>query len=593
MVNASGYDLKTPFEKEDGILQWEEYPRPQMRREQYQMLNGDWDLVKVHADGARTPQGKIRVPYPPESRISGIRGTLRKGQRWSYTRSFYHELEKEGGHVLLHVGAADQVAVVYVNEKRIGKHEGGYLPFTFDITEAMREGENFLRIDVKDDGDVSYPWGKQRQVRGGMWYTPFSGIWQSVWLEEVPWEYIRRIKITPDLRKVRIQTKGGVKEKSITLHLEEGDRTYFYSGDEVSIRPPHPHLWSPEDPYLYHFTLACGEDRIESYFALRTVSIEETGRGSRIFLNGRPRFLHGILDQGYYSDGICLPSSPEGYRSDVAKMKALGFNLLRKHIKIEPEVYYYECDRQGMLVLQDLVNSGRYYKIVNTVLPTIGMKLPGGGYATEHRKKQFARDAKRTLDLLYNHPCVIGYTIFNEGWGEFEPAKFYKAMKAYDTTRFYDTASGWFEKKSSDVASIHEYFHKFVMPRIPKKPTILSEFGGYSYKVPGHTFRKFGMYGYKKFHSLEQFREAIRQLYLTQVLPAAAKGLSGAVLTQLSDVEDETNGMVTYDRQVCKVDETAMRSIARQLYEAADGEEVFKEEDHEKDIVEGRGREDY
>ena len=550
--------LATPFEGCDNG--WEEYPRPQMKRDSYISLCGEWEL-SVRKNGSEQKLGGIKVPFPPESRISGIERQLAPDEQYVYRRKFTLPDDFNVGRVLLHFGAVDQIAEVYVNNIHACTHTGGYLPFTVDITEHLVNGENSLRVVVTDALDTDIPYGKQCRKRGGMWYTPISGIWQAVWIESVPQRYIESLSITPTLGSVTIDVKGGDKEKLITLC----GREYRFSGSTVTINIDEPQLWSPEHPHLYEFTLMSGKDRVESYFALRTVSIDTSGKHPVMCLNGEPYFFHGVLDQGYFSDGIYLPASPEGYIYDITTMKKLGFNMLRKHIKTEPELFYYYCDKYGMIVFQDLVNSGKYNFLIDTALPTIGLRRGISHKATLKRRRRFEREGADTVKRLYNHPCVCYYTIFNEGWGQYDADRIYNKMKAYDSTRIWDATSGWFTEKESDVKSEHIYFRKLSLKPHKSRPLVLSEFGGYSYRVEGHCFNLDKNYGYKTCATAEEFTAELAKLYNEQLVPAIKNGLCAAVLTQLSDVEDETNGIVTYDRQVIKPDEETMTEISANI----------------------------
>ena len=555
-------DLSTPFEK-DGD-DWTEYPRPQMKRDSYISLCGKWEL-SVKKKEKETILGEIIVPYPPESRISGINRPFAKDEQYIYRKRFTLPENFNKGKILLHFGAVDQFAVVYLNGRALGGHNGGYLPFSFDITSLVKADENFVEVFVTDKLDTDYPYGKQRYKRGGMWYTPISGIWQAVWLESVPENYIRDLKITPSLDSVSIDVTGGSGEKTITVHTEKGNIISSFSGSTADIKIPEPICWTPEAPYLYYFTITDGEDRIESYFALRTIKTERKKDRSYICLNGRPYFFHGVLDQGYFSDGIYTPASPKGYEYDILTMKKLGFNMLRKHIKIEPDLFYYYCDKYGMIVFQDMVNSGKYNFFTDTALPTIGLKKGIKCWASKRRRAIFERSAEETVNLLFNHPSVCYYTIFNEGWGQYDADRIYKKMKQLDGTRVWDSTSGWFKENHSDVDSEHIYFKKIKLTAIPERPLVLSEFGGYSCKIENHSFNLDKNYGYKMFDSEKALNEGIRSLYMDEVIPAVKDGLSATVLTQLSDVEDETNGLVTYDRQIIKVDEKMMQEMSRKI----------------------------
>ncbi len=529
-------NLKTPFEKDEEP--WQEYPRPLMKRESFVCLNGVWDLSIIRGKKV-VVKDKIILPYPPESQLSGFLFERKRKDILLYEKKF--NLKKLNSRVLLHFGAVDQICEVFVNQKLAGSHIGGYLPFALDITEFVLEGENLVAVKVKDTLDHDLAWGKQKYKRSGMWYTPVSGIWQTVWLEEVPNEYIKSLKITPDLNGVDIEVLGGVKNKKIIFKGKE----YSFSGNSFRLNVENPELWSPENPKLYDFSVISGSDKVESYFGLRTIEV----CGDKILLNKKPYFFHGLLDQGYYSDGIYTPASPEGLLFDVLKMKELGFNMLRKHIKIESELLYYYCDKYGMVVFQDLVNSGNYNFLIDTALPTIGLKKGISHRATKRRREIFKDDTKGTLSALYNHPCVCYYTLFNEGWGQFDAKNMYKWVKELDPTRVWDATSGWFQTGESDVKSEHIYF-KPIRLKNDGRPLVLSEFGGYSYKVDKHSFNTENTYGYRFFKDEKAFRHALCELYLNEVIPAIKNnGLCAAVLTQVSDVEDETNGLYTYDRK--------------------------------------------
>ncbi len=562
-------ELETPFEdKKEQSTTWDEYPRPQLRRESYLSLSGEWKLWSSSKE-KESYLGNITVPYPPESRISGIKKAPRKNEAFVYRRQFDLPFDMRSKKVILRFGAADQEATVILNGVKLGSHAGGYLPFEFDITEHIKDKDNSLEVFIRDTLDREQAYGKQRYDRGGMWYTPISGIWKQVWLEALPENHIRSIKITPTLKSVKIEVDGGEKRKKLTYLDGESLREVGFEGDNVEIFPENIKLWTPETPYLYYFTLESGEDKVESYFALRTVSIKEIGGKSYICLNDKPYFFHGLLDQGYWSDGIYTPASPDGMLYDIKKMKSLGFNMLRKHIKVEHELFYYYCDKYGMAVFQDMVNSGKYSFIIDTALPTVGLKKGISHKASKARREAFEHDSLKTLDLLCNHPCVLYYTIFNEGWGQYDADRIYRELKSYDSTRIYDATSGWFCEKESDVTSEHVYFKSLGeknMPRRADRPMVLSEFGGYSYKVDGHTFNLDKNYGYTTCKSAEDFEKAFIELYENEVIPQIHRGLCATVYTQVSDVEDETNGLLTYDRQVLKVSEERLCALSKKIF---------------------------
>ena len=560
--------LTTPFEDDDkeNDIPFSDYPRPQMKRTSYLCLNGEWDF-RIEGKRGTGESGKITVPYPVESRLSGVAASVKDDDVLVYSRTVTLPEGFRSDRILLHFGAVDQTAEVLLNDIPIGSHTGGYLPFSFDVTSALCEGENLLTVRVRDPLNTDLPYGKQSKKRGGMWYTKTSGIWQTVWLESVPENAVTALRITSTLSSVTIDVTGGIPEKTVTVTGGKAPITHTFTGDSCTLTIPDPILWTPDSPHLYTLTLTSGADTVESYFGLRTVSVGERNGRAVILLNKKPIFLHALLDQGYYSDGIYLPASPRGFQLDVTEMKACGFNALRKHIKLEPELFYYYCDKYGMLVLQDMINSGKYSFLIDTALPTVGLKRGITHRASKTRREAFLATSSGILESLYNHPSVIYYTVFNEGWGQFDADETYETLKALDPSRIYDATSGWFTERKSDVDSDHVYFKPAKPPRSTARPPILSEFGGYSCKLEGHAFNLDKTYGYRFFESREDFENALVALYENEIIPAVRKGLVGAVLTQVSDVEDETNGLLTYDRRVCKVDKARMKTLSEKLLE--------------------------
>ena len=539
---------------------WTVYPRPQMKRDSYLNLNGNWDFAVNYEN-----MGAIRVPFCPESKLSGIGKHYEECSLLCYNRRFTLPEGFHRGRVLLHIGAADQRADVFLNSKPVGSHEGGYESFTIDITDWLQE-ENMLQICCFDDlEDQSYPYGKQTLKRGGMWYTPVSGIWQTVWLESVPENYIEKLHIENRGYGVTISIEPSL---SGTVTVAELGSFPLVDG-KVTITPENPHLWSPEDPYLYDFVIEAGKDRIESYFAIRSLEVKKVGKFSRLCLNGKPYFFHGLLDQGYWPDGIFTPASPECYADDIRMMKKLGFNTLRKHIKVEPEEFYYQCDKLGMIVWQDMVNNSDYNFLRDTALPTVGIqRLPDRNlHKDEISRKRFLDGMKATVNQLKNHPSICYWTIFNEAWGQFDSDRVYEMFRKLDDTRFIDSTSGWFRQKKSDVDSRHVYFRK-VNLTAGEQPLVLSEFGGKTYKTDGHIFNPDKSYGYGGCETLEALNEALVKLYTEEIIPNAKKGLCAAIYTQVSDVEDEINGLLTYDRKVEKIDPEKMLPVAAALQQA-------------------------
>ena len=555
--------------REEQVLR--EYPRPQMVRESYVNLNGCWDYAITAAE--TVPEGwdgKILVPFSPEAPLSGVRRTLEPGQVLWYRREIA-ETRREGQRLLLHFGAVDQEAKIYVNGRIAGEHLGGYTAFTVELTDFLTDAPSVLTVAVRDGTDTNeYCRGKQKTRRGGIWYTPQSGIWQTVWMEWVPEAYISGLRITPDAAGgcVRVVVEAEV-NRACYLHFA-GRRIGAFTNREAVIRVERPELWTPETPKLYAFSAELGEDRVESYFALRDVGVGRDAEGRPcLLLNGKPVFQTGVLDQGYWPDGLYTAPSDEALIWDIQTMKDLGFNLLRKHIKVEPMRWYYHCDRLGMLVWQDVPNGGGAYRMM-----TISAPLLTGRHRKDDDYRRFARtDAagraeygqtlRELVGQLANCPCIVQWVPFNEGWGQFDAAEAVRQIRALDGTRTVDHASGWHDQGIGDVQSLHVYFYKYrFRPDRRGRAVVLSEFGGYNLPVEGHTWngKNFGYRGYKSAEALE---EAYERLFEGQILPAKERGLAACVYTQLSDVEDEVNGLVTYDRKVVKLRGAVRESNAR------------------------------
>ena len=560
------HDLMTTAGENLKGIPWTVYPRPQMKRDSYLNLNGAWDFSANYEK-----MGQIRVPFCPESQLSCIGKHFDEGSVLCYTRTFCLEDGFNKGRVILHIGAADQRADVYLNGKPVGIHEGGYEAFSFDITNLLQK-ENHLQICCFDDlTKQSYPYGKQvlPKKRGGMWYTPVSGIWQSVWLESVPETYIEKLHIENRGYGVKISVEPAL----CGVVTAAGLGKFELENGSVVITPENPKLWSPEHPYLYDFTIEAGEDRIESYFAIRSLEVKRVGEYPRLCLNGKPYFFHGLLDQGYWPDGLFTPATPACYADDILRMKKLGFNTLRKHIKVEAEEFYYQCDKLGMIVWQDMVNNSDYNFLRDTALPTVGIqKLQDQNlHRNEQSRRRFLEGMEATVRQLRNHPCICCWTIFNEAWGQFDSDRVYEQFKTLDDTRFIDSTSGWFRREKSDVDSRHVYFRKVNLRGDGVKPLVLSEFGGKTYKAEGHIFNPDKSYGYGGCETREALNDAVVKLYQEEIVPCVKNGLCAAIYTQVSDVEDEINGLLTYDRKVEKLDAPRMLDVAAALQQAVEG----------------------
>ena len=571
-----------------------EYPRPAMRRDSCEILNGPWQYaITQTAEYPAAWQGSILVPYSPEAPASGVGRTLQPGQ-WLHYHRLFAPPAGEGGRVLLHFGAVDYACAVQVNGHLAGGHRGGYWPFTLDITDLLNgTGRNSLWVAVQDPtGHGTQARGKQTLKPGGMFYPAQSGIWQTVWLERVPDNYIQTLTVTPDYDArtvtVRVHTAkpGGavnlwamVRAGGVTIAEDWGSDEADQDG-EVTLNIPEEHFfpWSPDTPFLYDLTVGTNQgeeaefDTVHSYFALRKWSCAPDAQGVlRFCLNDKPILLNGLLDQGYWPEGLYTPPSDAAVERELSEVKALGFNLLRKHAKIEPQRWYYHCDRLGLIVWQDIVNGGSAYNLwfvtyLTNVLQPLLRRFPDGkaAYSLLSRAKpvgreEYAHELADTVQALRCHPCIACWVPFNEGWGQFDAGKAVQALRTLDGTRLVDEASGWFDQGGGDVHSLHNYFYPLRI-RPQKRTVALSEYGGIAWPMPGHEPPR-KTYGYGTAKDRQELTARYKKLQLKTVLPQLEKGLSALVYTQLTDVEDEVNGLFTYDRAAVKPDANAVRSV--------------------------------
>lgn len=574
----------------------EEYPRPLLQRESYVNLNGFWDYAFTgQGEKPKEYVGRILVPFSPEAPLSGVGRQLKPQETLWYHRRLPEEIfPVSGRRWILHFGAVDQYAVVSVNGRVLKRHLGGYLPFSIDVTDSLKKGRNELTVRVRDYSDAFYySRGKQKLKRGGMFYTAQSGIWQTVWMEQVPDTYVEELTVTPlydesafrirvrladaDRMTENCETGSGCERKiKVTLSSQEMEplQREGLADEDMRIPVPDMHSWSPEDPFLYDIQVLAGEDCVRSYAAMRKISVEKDAQGiPRMFLNNRPYFQRGVLDQGYWPDGLYTPPCDEAMIYDIRVMKELGFNMLRKHIKIEPQRWYYHCDRLGMLVWQDMVNGGRSYQswyvtYLATVMEYFHLRMHDSMLTLLGRKdvkgrRQFVAELRETIRVLYNHPSIVTWVLFNEGWGQFHGEAITQIAREADDSRLIDQASGWFDQGGGDVRSIHDYFFPLFI-KAEKRVTALTEFGGYSLCVPGHhMYRK--VYGYRIYRRKSDLSRGYREWIEREVVPNIARGLSATVYTQLSDVEEETNGILTYDRQIMKLNPKTVRELNRKM----------------------------
>ena len=569
-------NLLTPWGEQVTDRPLQEYPRPQFRRNSYVNLNGFWQYaITKTAEEPSLYDGKILVPFSPESCLSGVNRQLKPNQYLWYCCEFTLPAGFIKDVVLLHFGAVDSICDVYVNGRHVCHHEGGYNAFSADITACLSEnGPVRLVVKVRDFTDTRYYTnGKQSTHRKGMWYTPQSGIWQTVWLESVPEQYVKSVRITPDFDNATVTVQAECTfDEPFTIIVYDGDVEVCKADGKHSVTAHFPggdfKAWSPETPFLYNLKIISRRDKVDSYFAMRKFSMEKVDGLWRLMLNNKPYFHNGLLDQGYYSDGLYTPPSDEAMVFDIATMKNLGFNMLRKHIKVEPMRWYYHCDRLGMLVWQDMPSGGtKQNKFVTLYLPFIGKtKLKDDNYKRFSRKsvesrETYMREYDEMLTQLYNCPCIATWVPFNEGWGQFDANLIAEYTKKADPTRFVDHASGWHDQGGGDFQSLHVYFKKVRFKKDDNRATVLSEFGGYSYKDMSHSFNPDATYSYKIFPDKQSFNQGLKELYERDVIAKIPKGLSATVYTQVTDVEDEVNGLLTYDRRVMKVDADLIREI--------------------------------
>lgn len=565
-----------------------EYPRPRMVRDSFLNLNGEWEYAITKTTNVQQYDGTILVPFSPETQLSGVNQILQPDEFLHYRRYFNLPNRFEKDRVLLHFGAIDQECDVFLNGILIGKHKGGYLPFSFDVSKAIySEMVNCLEICVTDLTELSpHARGKQKlhpkSKMDALFYTPSSGIWKTVWVESVPNTYIKQVNITPNYD-----------DSSVTLHIETNQNSrdaiielsFNYevlktiripTNKEVILPLDSFHDWTPENPNLYDVKIHCQQDRVATYFGMRKLSKRKDANGiNRFYLNNKPYFLNGLLDQGYWPESLLTPPTDEALKFDILETKRLGFNTIRKHVKIESERFYYHCDRLGMLVIQDMPNGGEdIFKPFVMYLPNISDKVSRNfkdnkyklfGRSDEEGRIQYKKDLAEMITTLYNHPSIVMWVPFNEGWGQFDATEMTDLVKRLDSTRFIAETSGWFDQGGGDVYTIHNYLKKLKVKPQSDRVVALMEFGGYAFPVENH-LPSDKEFGYRIYESKSELMEGYRQLWQKQILTQITSGLSAAIYTQTTDIEGEINGLYTYDREVLKIEAEMIQRLNKSLY---------------------------
>jgi len=565
----------------------QEYPRPNMVRESCINLNGPWECSINHSPECSEYDRTILVPFPPESVLSGVGVIVQPDHYLHYRKAFTLPEGFDKGRVQLHFGAVDQECAVYLNGRKLGEHRGGYLPFHFDLSDALVSGENVITLCVRDQTEKApYARGKQKLVRKGLcsslFYTPVSGIWKTVWLESMPEDYVTGVRMTPryDDAQIEMQVNTTCPAAAKVTVSFEGETVFageIETDKKVRIDLPDFKAWSPETPNLYDVVVEYKEDRIESYFGMRIFEAKKDPKGIlRFYLNKKPFIFNGLLDQGYWPDGLLTPPCDAAYEFDIRRLKDMGYNTLRKHIKIEEERFFYLCDKIGMVVWQDMPNGGGEYNMLFvTALPNALGRFARGLKDNHYKmfarddqegRDQFCRELEGMVDLLYNYPCIALWTPFNEGWGQFDAKAATEKIRALDPDRLINEACGWFDQGGGDLYAIHNYLRKLKVSPKEDRVVALTEFGGYAYPEKGHIACE-KSFGYQAYRSKEELTQNYRRLWEEEIYPNLKDGLSAAIYTQVSDIEEEINGVFTYDREIVKLEEDVVRGLNQKLYD--------------------------
>lgn len=575
-----------------------DYPRPYLQRDSFYCLNGFWDLDINQEDKTELYSQKILVPFSPECKLSGIEHILQPNEQLHYRLFFTLPEGFVKKRVLLHFEAVDQECKVWLNQKLIGEHCGGYSSFYFDITDHLCDN-NELKVDVKDQTELlPYARGKQKLSNTGkyksIFYKPQSGIWQSVWLESVDEDYITDLKIETlyDKSEVSITIAASNPKLSAEVILYNGTKQIGIK--KAGIDTPYVFLmkdfepWTPSNPHLYDIKIKYGFDEVKSYFGMRKISCNKDKNGiRRFFLNNKPFFFNGVLDQGYWPDSLMTNPSDFALIKDISTMKSLGFNTLRKHIKVENRRFYYHCDKLGMLVWQDMPNGGgNYSELFVTELPNVWPYF--GRIISDKHYRWFKRSVEKGRELYYqeltnmlcelkNYTSIVEWTPFNEGWGQFDANKVTDYIKKLDNSRLINQACGWFDQHGGDMYSIHNYRYVLKVKPQLNRVVALTEYGGYAYPIKKHILYPEKIFGYGYCRSAKELTNKYAKLIQRDVLPNIEKGLSAIIYTQLSDVEEEVNGLMTYDREVVKVDSEDFNNINKMVYRKFDELTLLKQ----------------